>query len=100
MQLQEVEDNSQFVEQREREIHLIVRSIQDLNEVFKDLATMIVDQVRNVLQNTLCYLLNYNVTKVRLRSIFIKRAFTEAKSLSDKLHNSTNIYFKRYNHTV
>ena len=40
-----VEDNSQFVQQREREVNQIVRSIHDLNEIFKDLATMIVDQV-------------------------------------------------------
>ncbi len=44
-QLQMVEDNTVYVEQREKEINQIVRSIQDLNEIFKDLATMVVDQV-------------------------------------------------------
>ena len=34
-----------MVEQREKEILQIVRSIHDLNEIFKDLATMVVDQV-------------------------------------------------------
>jgi len=34
-----------MVEQREKEILQIVRSIQDLNEIFKDLATLVVDQV-------------------------------------------------------
>ena len=45
MQLQLVEDNTALVEQREKEINQIVRSMSDLNEIFKDLATMIVDQV-------------------------------------------------------
>ena len=42
-----------MVEQRDKEIVQIVRSIQDLNEIFKDLATLIVDQVRLIL----CFLL-------------------------------------------
>ncbi len=45
VQLNAVEDNTQFVQQREQELDKITRSIQDLNEIFKDLATMIVDQV-------------------------------------------------------
>ncbi len=40
------EDNTRQVEHREKEINQIVRSIQDLNEIFKDLATMVVDQVQ------------------------------------------------------
>ena len=44
-QEQMVEDNSEFIQQREKEISQIVRSIHDLNEIFKDLASMIVDQV-------------------------------------------------------
>lgn len=43
--MQIVEDNSQFVQHREKEVASIVRSITDLNEIFKDLASMIVDQV-------------------------------------------------------
>ncbi|XP_076470654.1 syntaxin-16-like [Babylonia areolata] len=43
-QIQLVEENSSMVQQREHEIAQIVRSIQDLNDIFKDLATMIVDQ--------------------------------------------------------
>ena len=46
VQLQLVEDNTSLVEHREKEITQIVRSINDLNEIFKDLATMIVDQVK------------------------------------------------------
>ena len=34
-----------LVEEREREIRQIVQSISDLNEVFRDLATMVVEQV-------------------------------------------------------
>ena len=44
-QMQLVEDNTLMVQHREKEISHIVRSIQDLNEIFKDLSTMIVDQV-------------------------------------------------------
>ena len=40
-----VEDNTVFVQQREKEVLQIVRSIQDLNEIFKELSSMIVDQV-------------------------------------------------------
>ena len=45
-QMHMVEDNSKFIQQREKEISQIVQSIHDLNEIFKDLAGMIVDQVR------------------------------------------------------
>ena len=41
-----VEDNSLFVQQREREIQNIVKSISDLNTIFKELATMVTEQVR------------------------------------------------------
>lgn len=44
-QAQAVEDNTALVIEREKEIKQIVRSIHDLNEIFKDLASMIVDQV-------------------------------------------------------
>ena len=37
-----------MISQREKEIQNIVRSIYDLNEIFKDLAVMIIDQVRQV----------------------------------------------------
>ncbi|EDV29770.1 uncharacterized protein TRIADDRAFT_52504 [Trichoplax adhaerens] len=43
-QLQYVEDNTALIEEREREIVAIVRSISELNEIFKDLSTLIVDQ--------------------------------------------------------
>ena len=39
------EDNSRFVEQREKDIQSIVKSISDLNSIFKELATMVTEQV-------------------------------------------------------
>ena len=44
-QLQYVEDNTAAIAEREREIIAIVQSISELNEIFKDLANLIVDQV-------------------------------------------------------
>ena len=43
--LASLEDNSQLVRQREREIQKIVQSISELNTIFKDLATMVSEQV-------------------------------------------------------
>lgn len=43
-QMHLVEDNTVAVQHRDKEIAHIVRSIQDLNEIFKDLSQMIVDQ--------------------------------------------------------
>nr|KAG5712189.1 hypothetical protein BaRGS_014539 [Batillaria attramentaria] len=43
-QMQMVEENSSVMQHREQEIAKIVRSIQDLNDIFKDVASMIVDQ--------------------------------------------------------
>ena len=44
-QLMLVEDNTEVIEERERQIRSIVESISQLNEIFRDLATMIVEQV-------------------------------------------------------
>lgn len=44
-QLALVEQNTLLVEEREREIRQIVQSISDLNEIFRDLGAMIVEQV-------------------------------------------------------
>ncbi|PIK63041.1 putative syntaxin-16 isoform X3, partial [Apostichopus japonicus] len=43
-QVQAVDQNSQLIEQREREVSHIVQSISDLNEIFRDLANMVVEQ--------------------------------------------------------
>uniref|UniRef100_A0A5F4VWJ3 Syntaxin-16 n=1 Tax=Callithrix jacchus TaxID=9483 RepID=A0A5F4VWJ3_CALJA len=47
-QLVLVEQNTLMVEEREREIRQIVQSISDLNEIFRDLGAMIVEQVREL----------------------------------------------------
>nr|CAI5823567.1 unnamed protein product [Callosobruchus analis] len=38
------EENTKFAQEREREVNAIMRSILDLNEIFKDLSQMVVDQ--------------------------------------------------------
>lgn len=43
-QLVLVQENTLMVEEREREIRQVVQSISDLNEIFRDLATMVVEQ--------------------------------------------------------
>ncbi len=41
-----VENSAVLIEEREREIQSIVQSIAEINEMYRDLATMIVDQVQ------------------------------------------------------
>lgn len=48
--LSAVEDNTVMVRQREREIQKIVQSIAELNAIFKDLATMVSEQVGALVQ--------------------------------------------------
>lgn len=51
-----VEQNTLMVEEREREIRQIVQSISDLNEIFRDLGAMIVEQVRGLPSSSLSFL--------------------------------------------
>ena len=44
-QMRLAEENTAVIEHREKEIQSIVQSISELNEIFRDLATMIVEQV-------------------------------------------------------
>ena len=46
-----VENSVAMIEEREKEITAIVQSISEINEMYRDLATMVVDQVIIV---TLC----------------------------------------------
>lgn len=43
-QMQRLEEDSVLVDQREKQIGQVVRSIQDLNDIFKELSVIIVDQ--------------------------------------------------------
>ena len=42
-----LEENTKYVQQREKEIQNIVQSISDLNTIFKELASMVTEQVKN-----------------------------------------------------
>ena len=44
-QLAMVEQNTALIEEREKEIQSIVQSISEINDMYRDLATMIVEQV-------------------------------------------------------
>ncbi|GFX12185.1 syntaxin-16 [Trichonephila clavipes] len=54
-----VESNTSMVEQREREIKQIVKSIAELNDIFKDLACMVADQ------GTVLDRIDYNLEQVQ-----------------------------------
>lgn len=41
-----VEQNTSMIEERDKEIVAIVQSISEINEMYRDLATMVVDQVK------------------------------------------------------
>ena len=43
-----VESTTVMIEEREKEIQSIVQSIAEINEMYRDLATLIVDQVHTV----------------------------------------------------
>ena len=53
-QMRLAEENTALIEQREKEIQSIVQSISELNEIFRDLATMIVEQVRQTRLTVFC----------------------------------------------
>lgn len=53
------EENTQFAAQREQEVNTIVKSIVDLNEIFKDLAQMVSDQ------GTILDRIDYNIEQTQ-----------------------------------
>ncbi len=52
-QLIELEETTKMLARRERDINQVVTSISDLNAIFKDLAQMVSEQVRSIVQSLL-----------------------------------------------
>lgn len=55
------EENSRFVQEREQEINAIVKSILDLNTIFKDLSQMVADQ------GTVLDRIDYNIEQTHVQ---------------------------------
>ncbi|XP_060527019.1 syntaxin-16 [Cylas formicarius] len=55
------EENTKFAQEREREVNAIVKSIVDLNEVFKDLSRMVADQ------GTILDRIDYNIEQTQVQ---------------------------------
>ncbi|KAJ8960150.1 hypothetical protein NQ318_003870 [Aromia moschata] len=55
------EDNTRFAQEREQEVNTIVKSIMDLNDIFKDLNQMVVDQ------GTVLDRIDYNVEQTSIQ---------------------------------
>ncbi|KAH8874044.1 Syntaxin-16 [Schistosoma japonicum] len=82
-------ENTNMVVQREQEIHQIVQSIHELNEIFRDVAQMVVDQVRSLsvfyyLIGTLIDRIDYNVEHTQIRVEQGLKQLTKAQSHQSK----------------
>lgn len=55
------EENTRFVQEREQEINAIVKSIVDLNAIFKDLSQMVADQ------GTILDRIDYNIEQTHVQ---------------------------------
>ncbi|XP_056635723.1 syntaxin-16 [Diorhabda sublineata] len=55
------EENTRFAQEREQEVNSIVKSIVDLNEIFKDLSQMVVDQ------GTVLDRIDYNIEQTSIQ---------------------------------
>ncbi|KAJ8925914.1 hypothetical protein NQ315_009766 [Exocentrus adspersus] len=55
------EDNTRMAQEREQEVNAIVKSIMDLNEIFKDLSQMVVDQ------GTVLDRIDYNIEQTTIQ---------------------------------
>ena len=67
-----LEENTRYVKQREKEIHQIVQSISDLNTIFKELASMVTEQVRksDSIGRLVCFLGLYSIIFTRPCDLF------------------------------
>lgn len=64
------EENTNFAQEREKEVNAIVKSIMDLNEIFKDLSQMVVDQ------GTVLDRIDYNIEQ---SSIQVQQGYSQLK---------------------
>ncbi|KAG5899866.1 hypothetical protein JTB14_012333 [Gonioctena quinquepunctata] len=55
------EENTRYVQEREQEVNSVVKSIMDLNEIFKDLSQMVVDQ------GTVLDRIDYNIEQTAIQ---------------------------------
>lgn len=55
------EENTVFAQEREKEVNAIVKSIMDLNEIFKDLGQMVADQ------GTVLDRIDYNIEQTSIQ---------------------------------
>ena len=82
-QLQMSRANRQMLTERETEINHIVKSIQDLNDLFKDIAVMVEDQ------GTIVDRIDYNIEKV---SSSVQQGLTELEKASKYQKTSRKMY--------
>ncbi|XP_013783087.1 syntaxin-16-like [Limulus polyphemus] len=79
-QLLQIDNNSYVVDQREKEIAHVVQSIAELNEIFRDLATIIADQ------GTILDRIDYNLENVQTQVHQGLQKLQRAESYQRKNH--------------
>ncbi|KAH3770010.1 syntaxin-16-like [Dreissena polymorpha] len=79
-----VADNTTAVQQRDKEIANIVRSIQDLNDIFKDLSQMVVDQ------GTILDRIDYNIEHA---SVQVEKGLQQLQKAEKYQKKNRKMYF-------